>query len=239
MSNNGNNTGYASELHVKGNDKVLRAIDALSKHGLITFSREVVFKSSKYTIHFFKPTAELKNLYNLGNEVLIVCCSDGMRDFKSRTKDYIDYILTTKEEFKNRLDKIACFLVDENSDIVKIVDDDRNKNPDSRLIIPFSLNELQNGISINDFNNRLRSVLYVRDLFGIASPLNNETFFFGKDRAALITDLYGKYKQGEPGGLFGLRRIGKTSALYLLRNRINHNGGAAVYFDCTRYHHKN
>lgn len=26
-------------------------------------------------------------------------------------------------------------------------------------------------------------------------------------RATLITDLYGKYMQGEPGGLFGLRRI--------------------------------
>lgn len=220
--------GYANNVHVVGNEKVKKAIDSLSKHGQITFSREVDFKSSKYTIHFFKPTSEQRNLYNFGNEVLIVCCSDGMRDFKSRTKDYIDYILTTREEFKNRLDKIACFLIDENQDIVNIVEEDRTANPDSRLIVPFSLNELQHGIDVDEFNNRLRSVLYVRDLFGIASPLNDETFFFGQDRTTLITDLYGKYMQGEPGGLFGLRRIGKTSVLNLLKNRINQNGGAAA-----------
>lgn len=43
MSNNANNTGYASELHVKGNDKVLRAIDALSKHGLIMTIKHKLF----------------------------------------------------------------------------------------------------------------------------------------------------------------------------------------------------
>ncbi len=225
------------EIEIKGGLKVYNAIKSFSELGLITFSREQYFKSTYYTIHFFKPTKALRDLYNLGNEVLILCCTDGMRDFKSRTKDFIDYLLITKDEFKNRLDKITLFLIDDNTNIVSIVKDDRNNNMDTRLIVPFSLEELQHGIQEEDFQNRVREFLYERDLFGMASPLNNDNLFFGKDRSNLISEFYGKYNLGEQSGLFGLRRIGKTSVLNLLRLRIEREGGAAVYFDCSQYHH--
>lgn len=226
------------EIQIKGGDKVKRAIEALSKFGKITFSREQSFKSSFYTIHFIKPVQGLRSLYNLGNEVLILCCSDGMRDFKSRTKDFLDYLLTTRAEYKNRLDKVTCFLVDENESICNIVKRDRAEHPEARVIVPFSLEELQDGIDEPDFLNRMREFLYERDLFGIASPLQNDTLFFGKDRNNVISELYGKYKEGEQGGLFGLRRIGKTSVLNLLRLKIEQDNGASVYFDCSRLHHQ-
>ncbi|MCM1267990.1 MAG: ATP-binding protein [Bacteroidales bacterium] len=226
------------QIEIRGGEKIERAVKSLSQFGLITFSREQYFKSSSYTIHFFKPTENIRNQYNMGNEILILCCTDGMRDFKSRTKDFIDYILTTREEFKNRLDRITCILIDENADITSIVKTDRRENPDARLIVPFCLDELQKDIDENEFHNRMRDFLYQRDLFGIASPLNNDTLFFGKDRTNMISELYGKYRQGEQGGLFGLRRIGKTSVLNLLRARIEANKGVAIYFDCSQYHHQ-
>lgn len=226
------------QIQIRGDERVKKAIITLSQFGLITFSREQYFKSSFYTIHFFKPTENIRNQYNMGNEILILCCIDGMRDFKSRTKDFIDYILTTKEEFKNRLDKITCILIDDNVDIISIVKKDRRENPDARLIVPFCLDELQRGIDENDFHNRMREFLYQRDLFGIASPLKNDTLFFGTDRTNIISELHGKYRQGEQGGLFGLRRIGKTSILNLLRTKIEGDNGAAIYFDCSQYHHQ-
>lgn len=67
--------------------------------------------------------------------------------------------------------------------------------------------------------------------------MRDDNLFFGKDRSNIISELYGKYQQGEHGGLFGLRRIGKTSILNLLRRRVEQNGGVAIYFDCTKYHH--
>ncbi len=225
------------KIDIKGSTQIVKAIKSFSRYGLITFSREQYFKSTYYTIHFFKPSSTLKNLYNLGNEVLILCSIDGMNDFRSRTKDFLDYLLISSEEFKNRLDKITCFLFDGNENVVSIVKEDRIKNPDARLIVPFSYNELGNGINENELQNRLRDFLYERDLFGIASPLNSDTLFFGKDRMDVISELYGKYKQGEQGGVFGLRRIGKTSVLNLLRLRIEQENGAAIYFDCSQYHH--
>lgn len=117
------------------------------------------------------------------------------------------------------------------------VKDDRSTNPDSRLLVPFSMDELQGEFSEEVFNNRLRDFLYEKDLFGIAVPLQNDTLFFGKDRSNVISELYARYKQGEEGGLFGLRRIGKTSILNLLKLRIQQSDGVAVYFDCSNSHH--
>lgn len=225
------------QITIAGNANIVRAVKDLGKVGLITFSRTIRFKSTEYAIHFFKPTQFLRSMYSLGNEVLVVSCADGMNDFKSRTKDFIDYLLVTNNEFKNRLDKVTCIVIDGNSEIVNIVKNDRIVNPDSRLIVPFSTNELSGSLTEEAFNNRMREFLYEKDLFGIAVPLRDDTLFYGKDRTDVISELYARYKHGEEGGLFGLRRIGKTSILYLLKKRIIDSGGVASYFDCSSGHH--
>ena len=224
-------------INIAGNLSIVRAVRNLSKVGLITFSRMMKFKSSDYAIHFFKPTDFYRNMYSLGNEVLIVSCPDAMDEFKSRTKDFIDYLLVTNAEFKNRLDKVTCILIDGNPDVVDIVKNDRSVNPDSRLIVPFCTDELDGSLTEEDFNNRMREFLYEKDLFGIAVPLRDDTLFYGKDRTDVISELFARYKNGEEGGLFGLRRIGKTSILYLLKKRIVESGGIASYFDCSSAHH--
>lgn len=229
--------GIIPGLDIKGEEKVKSSITEFSRFGLVTFSRLHSFKSTKYSIHFFKPIAKLKQLYNLGDEVLILCCNDNFSNFKSRTKDFLDYLLMTNSEFKNRLDKLTCFLIDDCDNISELVKKDRIDNPDARLIVPFSYNELRGGLTDDILQSRLRVFLYERDLFGVASPLQNDNLFFGKDRTNVISELYGKYRQGEHGGLFGLRRIGKTSILNLLKLRVEQSGGVVFYFDCTKYHH--
>lgn len=224
-------------IRICGSEDAQQAISELAKFGLISFSREQYFKSSKYSIHFFKPVKKLKELYNLGDEILVICGNDSSASFKSRTKDFIDFLLSSIEEYKNRLDKVTCFFIDSNEEIEETIKNDRIENPDSRLIVPFSYTELKRGLSDDLLQARLRSVLYERDLFGLNSPLQDDVLFFGKKRADLISELYGKYRQGEHGGLFGLRRIGKTSILNLLRKRVDQAGGVVVYFDCTKYHH--
>ncbi|MCH5204154.1 MAG: ATP-binding protein [Oscillospiraceae bacterium] len=223
-------------IDIKGDARVKDVIDKMSQFGLITFSREEGFKSTHYTIHFIKPVEKLQQLYNLGDEVLILCCTNGnFEEFKSRTKDFLDKIVTS--EYKNRLDKITCFLFDDCENIANLVKQDRIDNPDSRLIVPFSYSEVCDGLSEDFLQGRLRSFLYERDLFGVATPLQNDYMFFGKDRTNIISELYGRYIQGEHGGLFGLRRIGKTSILYLLQQKVAQANGVVKYFDCTKYHH--
>ena len=229
---------YGQEIHIYGSQTVQAAIREFSKYGTITFSNEQLFKSTNYAYSFFKPVAKLRELYNLGDEMLILCCSNTLQEFKSRTKDFMDYLLGTSTEYKNRLDKVTCLLLDDCENIQQIITDDRRQNPDARLIVPFSYAELSNGLSEEMLLCRLRSFLYERDLFGVASPLNSDSTFFGKDRTNSISELYGKYRQGEHGGVFGLRRIGKTSILNLLKRRVRQDNGVAVYFDMSMLHHQ-
>ena len=149
----------------------------------------------------------------------------------------MDFLLAISSEYKNRLDKVTCFLFDDCEDIVNRVKQDRTENPDSRLIVPFSYSEIDDGLTEDFLQARLRTFLYERDLFGVATPLQNDNMFFGKDRTDIISELFGKYRQGEHGGLFGLRKIGKTSILNLLQQRVDHSNGVVKYFDCTKYHH--
>ena len=226
------------EIRICGSQVAKEAIQEFAKYGTISFSKDQPFKSSYFAYSFFKPVAKLRELYNLGDEILILCCSNTLQQFKSRTKDFIDYLLGSNTEYKNRLDKVTCFLLDECEDIQRIITEDRRQNPDARLIVPFSYSEISNGLSEEMLLNRLRSFLYERDLFGVASPLNSNSTFFGKDRTNSISELYGRYRQGEHGGVFGLRRIGKTSILNLLKQRVQQDNGVAVYFDMSMLHHQ-
>ncbi len=229
---------YGEEIRICGSQSAQDAIREFSKYGTITFSKEQYFKSTYYAYSFFKPVVKLRELYNLGDEMLILCCSNTLHSFKSRTKDFIDFLLGTNTEYKNRLDKVTCFLLDDCDDIQQLITDDRRQNPDTRLIVPFSYAEISDELSEEMLLSRLRSFLYERDLFGVASPLNSDSTFFGKDRTNSISELYGKYRQGEHGGVFGLRRIGKTSVLNLLKQRVQQDGGVAVYFDMSMLHHQ-
>lgn len=140
------NAGINGPIRICGTQQAQQAIREFSKYGLISFSRDQRFKSSDYSIHFIKPAKKLKELYNLGDEVLILCCNNSLAEFKSRTKDFLDFLLSSKEEFKNRLDKVACFVVDDSENAEDIIRFDRAQNPDSRLIVPFSYAELDNGL---------------------------------------------------------------------------------------------
>ena len=226
------------ELTIFGSETVQNSIRQFAKYGKITFSKEQYFKSTRYCFCFFKPVVKLQELYNLGDEVLILCCSNALENFKSRTKDFLDYLLGTNAEYKNRLDKVTCFLLDDNENIQEIISEDRKNYPDTRLIVPFSYNELKSGLSEEMLLNKLRTFLYERDLFGMASPLISDNLFFGRDRTNYISELYGKYRQGEQGGVFGLRRIGKTSILNQLKQRVIQDNGVAVYFDMSMLHHQ-
>jgi len=60
--------------------------------------------------------------------------------------------------------------------------------------------------------------------------LQNDAYFYG--RKETVQFFYDKYKSGENSGLFGLRKIGKTSVLYALKRYLALRGETAVFIDC-------
>lgn len=205
----------------------------IRKFGLvwwITFAKRDTYKKSNYTYAFATPTDELSRDFHLSREVLILFPEVGA--FVPRTLDFIDKILL---EHQNRLDKLCVIIVSTDSEIKNKLGEIVKQDRSARIIIPYTYLELQKthgGFGIETFIiRRLKEYFYTRDLFENASPLKTDAYFFG--RVEIIQSLYGKYKSGENGCLFGLRRIGKTSTLYAVMRNTTLRDEPAVYIDCS------
>ncbi len=203
----------------------------LSEVWFITFVKTTIFKNSNYTYAFAKPTDKLTDSFHLEREVLVLLNS--YQSFEPRSLDLVDNLLFL---FRNRLDKLCIILVSQD---IKVRDKIKNmtmQDPELKIIVPFMYNELLSP-NINQLvQNRLKEFFFERDLFAYSSPLRSDNYFFG--RAPIIQRLYDRYKSGENSGLFGLRKIGKTSVLYALRRNLDSRGEPSIIFDCedTSFH---
>jgi cold shock CspA family protein/tetratricopeptide (TPR) repeat protein len=84
---------------------------------------------------------------------------------------------------------------------------------------------LQGAISLRDILNKW---LYRRDLFAVNSPVVGRRFF-GRDRQ--IAQLRDAIATGTSSGVFGLRKVGKTSLLKEVQRRSLEAGDLVVFID--------
>lgn len=199
-----------------------------SKVWFVTFTRLGFFKNYNYPFIFAKPTDTLVDAFHLGREVLVLFCPS--TSFDTRAFDFVD---KTMGDFENRLDKLCIVLISKDPQIKDKIKQISLQEKESRITVPFTYQEVLDSKSlINDLIiSRLKSSFYERDLFALDSPLRNDTYFFGRHQ--IVQSLYGKYKSGENGCLFGLRRIGKTSVLYAVMRSLETRGEPVLFLDCS------
>jgi len=135
-----------------------------------------------------------------------------------------------KFEFQNRLDKLCVILVSNDPKIAARISTMAMQDPEMRIVVPFTYSELLTVEGGHFVANRLRDFIYGRDLFAFNSPLRSENYFFGRNQ--IVQRLYDKYRSGNNAGLFGLRKIGKTSVLYALKRYLAHRDEPAFFIDC-------
>ena len=71
--------------------------------------------------------------------------------------------------------------------------------------------------SEDDLYRLFKTRHHIRDYFSLEGPLTEEAMFFG--RSDLLSTITGRVVAGQNTGVFGLRRIGKTSILYAVGRR--------------------
>ena len=219
-------TGVLNHLDLQGGKNEKTISKTFSNHFLITFSREDKFKYSKYIFNFLKPTNAFRKSFNLSNEILMLFSN--YNKFDTRTMDFVD---KTLYQFENRLDKICIILISNDSEIERKIIKINKQDKDSRIIVPFSYDEIiYRDFNFDSIKNKFRKYFYTRDLFALKSPLKSEAYFYG--RSSFVHSLYDNYSLGEHSGLFGLRKIGKTSVLFALERTIKVRGGKSLFIDC-------
>jgi cold shock CspA family protein len=99
-------------------------------------------------------------------------------------------------------------------------------------LIPLPQSDLEtDGDALGVLRAVLDRWLYRRDLFAVSSPVEGKRFF-GRDRPlAQLRDAIGS---ATPTGIFGLRKVGKTSLLKEAQRRAIEQGDVVVYIDLLR-----
>jgi hypothetical protein len=190
------------------------------------FLKNTLFKEVNYGYLFAKPTNEFTLLFNLTDEILVLF--HRLKSFERRTLDYVDKLMT---DYSNRLEKFCVIIVSEDRDVARKIERLNAEDQMSRIIIPFSFDDLLRGVRQDQvIIERFKKFFFSKDLYDYSSPLMSDRFFFG--RSQIVQYYFDKYSSSENAGLFGLRKIGKTSVLYALRRQCSAKDIPVIYIDC-------
>ncbi len=162
--------------------------------------------------YFLEPLEHTNETFGFEKEILLVYSP--FEDFQARTIQAVEQLFA-ELPYKGRVETLCYVLIADDENIESKIGDYINTSQESRIIIPFSYTEITKAKEWF-VRNRFADNLYIRDLFDVKQPLRDETFYFGRKK--IVRDLMEKLSNGENIGLFGLRKTGKTSTIYQIKN---------------------
>ena len=141
----------------------------------VTFVKVATFKGSIYSYALLKPTNKISSAFRIEKEVLALI--QRYDNFEGRTLDFVDKLMY---EYQNRLDKLAFIFISQDPEVKEKIRELTIREPESRIIIPHTYDDFFEDNCQEYIWNFLKKNLYGRDLFSFESPLQNETYFFGR-----------------------------------------------------------
>lgn len=174
---------------------------------------------------YLKPESFIAELVGLEREVLLAYAP--YPELQARTLKLHDEVVAGD---KLRLDPMGSLLVTDDPETTATLRRFVETDPERPPIVALSRAAVAAIGTVTDLRSVLFEQLFQRDLFALESPLRTDTTFFGRDE--IVSQLLDRYRSGQNSGLFGLRRIGKTSVLYALRRRVGSGSlGGTAYLD--------
>lgn len=194
----------------------------------VTFINQNQKRNSEILYFFLKPEQLMIDSFGFDREILCIYLS-----YPSVFARLFEQISSILLDNRSRLDQMVCVIIsryDKAAEQAKIFP---LNNSDRICIVPFSESSLiEDDLTDMKIKKIFEKNMYKRDLFGVNSPLQTHRGFFGRDEFVLM--LRDQIKNYQNAGVFGLRRIGKTSVLLALKRSINSSDiGRCVYFDCS------
>lgn len=181
--------------------------------------------NSQYWAILVRPTDEFSVYVNTDREVVILFAT--YETFEIRTLDAFEEYYSLLES--SRVDRSVRFLISADSRIENIIKHYVDQHPEYPIIIPTTFDQLNNNKG-NTLLAAVRRNYLIRDLFGYQNPLREESFFFGRQQ--VVNDVLDMAKSGQNSSLFGLRKSGKTSAIYAILRKARGFGCNVAVIDC-------
>ena len=175
---------------------------------------------------------ELQESYGIGRYLLIRCFFKS--DVALADLEDLDREISTWSRRGLADEQLALLIVASLSPelqrlISQRIDDRRRLSP---ALVPLQQTDIETGASpMAALRATLDRWLYRRDLFATNSPVEGRRFF-GRDKP--LAELRDAIAAGVPSGIFGLRKVGKTSLLKEAQRRSIEQGDLVVYLDLSR-----
>lgn len=187
--------------------------------------KEVQIGNSHYWAILVRPTDEFSIYINTDREVLVLFSR--YDTFEIRTLEAYDEFYDLLES--RRVDRSVRFLVSNDDQIERVIKHYLDQHPEYPIIIPTTIDQLTVGTG-NSLLEAVRRNYLLRDLFGYQNPLREETFFFGRQQ--VVNNVLDMAKSGQNSSLFGLRKSGKTSAIYAIQRKAAGLACNVAVIDC-------
>jgi hypothetical protein len=190
------------------------AIKAFGKYFRATFCKLDHSRSPiNYAYLYLRPNNDVASQFGLTREIL--CYVDDMQRLDNRAFDAISMLL--ERDSQRLVDDVIFFLSDAvNADALSKEYMERT----GRKIIFCTWQQI---VAAHDdlIFELLRRFLYARDFFDVSDPVSKDGDFFA--RYKLVDDIYDGLLDSQSAGIFGLRKIGKTSVIerLLKKNEIS------------------
>lgn len=230
MNNNtlrpGIKPGVPLSIFTEEERSILKTI--ATRDWLVTRAESIGGPGNNYKAVLLKPMVNVREAFNLQREVITVFSPYAELDVRSI--DAFDRLNIPDL----RPEEICCILISKDNNAVEKVDSLLRANQESRIVVPFTYEELLGNKDTELILNRIRDKFYSRDLFGIQEALRQERYFFG--RKELIHELVNQHLSGSCSGVFGLRKTGKTSVLYGVQRALDKKDAVSVFIDCQTLH---
>jgi len=193
----------------------------------IRWANHEKFDRSESSFYLLKAKPHAIELYGFERELLLVYTGYGA--LEPRTLQQCEEVVE-RRNLGTRIEPLYLVVVAPIEDMAGEVARYRQDAEQGRILVGFSVNELLSDKNPWLLRTRFSSSLFSRDLFDMKQALVADNYFFG--RQALVLDLLDRLKRGENTGLYGLRKTGKTSALFKLTRLIQTElAGSVVYID--------
>ncbi len=158
---------------------------------------------------FFKATVHLSDIEELASKIQSTATEQGTDD---------QFCLMVTASTSDELKKVLFARIE-------------NKNKLYPAIVPLSQELIETESPQSALNDVFGQWLYRRDLFSVNFPVVGRRFF-GRNRD--LDELRDSISDSIPVGLFGLRKVGKTSLIKELARRAGDSGDFYVYIDLLR-----
>jgi hypothetical protein len=158
---------------------------------------------------YLRPVPDIAEQFTINREVL--CAAEESNVLDGRTFEAVEKLLTRE---KARLESDVVFLISDARNASAMAKDYMERS--GRKIIQCSWRDIE--AAHEDFPYELlRRFLYSRDFFDVSDPVSADGQFFARYR--IVDEIFDTLSSGQSAGIFGLRKIGKTSVLETLSNR--------------------